>query len=149
MEVSGVDIISEDISIPWYENGAIINEVNFSPQLGSDDFSKNTISAFLNLIIKNNGKIPITVIIGKEEASKKALSLQKSIPNSDISNNSNDEIISFLMDQELKHLIIKVQKDELPSNYIIDSIDELIIIENDKNYFSKQLIDFYKRKILK
>lgn len=148
MEVSGVDIISEDISIPWYENGAIINEVNFSPQLGSDEFSKNTIPLFLNSIIKNNGRIPITVIIGKEETLRKALLLQKSIPGSDISNNSNDEIISFLMDQHLKHLIIIVEKDELPSNYIVDKIDELIIIEKDINFFSKQLIDFYKGKIL-
>ena len=31
---SGIDLISTDASIPWYENGAIICEVNAQPQIG-------------------------------------------------------------------------------------------------------------------
>jgi cyanophycin synthetase len=34
LEVAGVDMISTDISVPWTENGAAINEVNGGPLLG-------------------------------------------------------------------------------------------------------------------
>jgi acyl-coenzyme A synthetase/AMP-(fatty) acid ligase/D-alanine-D-alanine ligase-like ATP-grasp enzyme len=35
LHVAGIDIISPDIARPWHENGAVINEVNFSPLLGA------------------------------------------------------------------------------------------------------------------
>ena len=35
LEVLGIDILSEDLSQPWYSNGAVICEVNAQPQLGA------------------------------------------------------------------------------------------------------------------
>ncbi len=159
MEVAGVDIISEDISIPWYENGAIINEVNFSPQLGRDEFTKDKIPIYLNSIIKNNGRIPIWIVLGKEKALKKALQLQKKISNSFVtsdkstysstntqlyysSNDLNKRINSLFLDKEVEHIIVVIQKDEQIEALKIDKIDELIIIEEDKNYFTKKNITF-------
>lgn len=59
LHVAGVDIISPDISKPWHENGAIINEVNFAPLLGGGDISRSYIPKFFSKFFQDNGKIPI------------------------------------------------------------------------------------------
>jgi cyanophycin synthetase len=37
--ISGVDIVSTDIRVPWHQNGEIINEVNYAPLLGGSEIS--------------------------------------------------------------------------------------------------------------
>ncbi len=59
----GVDIISGDISKPWYTNGAIINEVNFKPSIGSMVAKKN-MPKLLQQIIPGNGRIGIEAFVG-------------------------------------------------------------------------------------
>lgn len=59
LHVAGIDMISPDIAKPWYENGAIINEVNFSPLFGGGKISRSHISEFFANFIEGNGKIPI------------------------------------------------------------------------------------------
>lgn len=61
LNVAGIDIITEDISTPWYENGAIINEINFSPLFGGGDISRRKIPIFFQDFIQGNGKIPIEI----------------------------------------------------------------------------------------
>jgi cyanophycin synthetase len=75
LSIAGIDIISNDITKPWYENGAIINEVNFSPLL-SGTTSEGLIESILEEVIPNKGKIPIEVFIGDEFAWEKAKELQ-------------------------------------------------------------------------
>lgn len=60
LAIVGIDMISQDISKPWYENQAVINEVNFSPSLGSAAISKSYLPQFFNQFITANGNIPIT-----------------------------------------------------------------------------------------
>lgn len=60
----GVDIISSDITVPWYKNNAIINEINASPSFGGSQISKKYIADFLDLYISGNGRIPVEVIVG-------------------------------------------------------------------------------------
>lgn len=67
LEVAGVDIISQDITQAWYTNDAVINEVNYAPLLGGGEISRNHIQEFLSRILKDNGKIPITIFIGADE----------------------------------------------------------------------------------
>lgn len=62
LEVSGVDIITEDISIPWHQSEAIINEVNFLPSLGQSDASLEYIPQYLANIIEDKGRIPVELI---------------------------------------------------------------------------------------
>ena len=59
LHVAGVDIITPDISVPWYENGAIINEVNCSPLFGGGEISRRYIPPFIQSFIEGDGKIPI------------------------------------------------------------------------------------------
>lgn len=61
---AGIDIISSDITVPWYQNNAIINEINIAPSFGSSQISKSYIADFLDLYINGNGRIPVEVIVG-------------------------------------------------------------------------------------
>lgn len=66
LNIAGIDIISPDIAIPWYENGAIINEVNLSPLFGGGDISRRHIPVFLRQFIQGDGKIPIELFEGEQ-----------------------------------------------------------------------------------
>lgn len=68
LNVCGVDIITNDISKPWHSNGAIINEVNYSPLLGGADISRSYIATYLARFIDGNGKIPINIFTSGEKA---------------------------------------------------------------------------------
>jgi cyanophycin synthetase len=68
LDVAGVDIISPDITRPWHENGAIINEVNFAPLLGGHDISRSHIARYLRDLVEEDGRIPVEVFVGGAEA---------------------------------------------------------------------------------
>jgi len=72
LHVAGIDIISPDIARPWHENGAVINEVNFSPLLGGGDISKRHIPLFLDDFMEAQGRIPVEVFVGEAAAWKAA-----------------------------------------------------------------------------
>jgi cyanophycin synthetase len=62
LHTAGVDMISADITQPWYENGAIINEVNFAPLLGGAEISRSYLPAFFAQLIHGDGRIPIEYV---------------------------------------------------------------------------------------
>lgn len=66
LDIAGVDIISPDITRPWHENGAIINEVNSSPLLGASQSSLDSLPALMARIVPGDGRIPIEVISGAD-----------------------------------------------------------------------------------
>src|SRR5690606_29296845 len=43
LHTAGIDIISTEIALPWHQNGAVINKVNFSPLLGGGEISRRHI----------------------------------------------------------------------------------------------------------
>lgn len=59
LEVAGIDIISQDISRAWWENGAVINEINFSPLLGGGEISRRHLREYLTRVLPGGGRIPI------------------------------------------------------------------------------------------
>lgn len=79
LDVAGVDIISPDISRPWYENGAIINEVNFAPLLGGAEISRRQLGDYLRRIVKGSGRIPVEVFVGGAAAWQAALVRQEAL----------------------------------------------------------------------
>jgi D-alanine-D-alanine ligase-like ATP-grasp enzyme len=68
LEVAGVDIISADISLPWYANDAIINEVNYAPLLGGGDISRTYLNEYLDRLLVDGGRIPVEVFLGGSAA---------------------------------------------------------------------------------
>ena len=70
LHVAGIDIITPDIAVPWYENGAIINEVNFAPLFGGGEISRRYIPVFLKDFIDGNGRIPVEVFEGDDAVNR-------------------------------------------------------------------------------
>jgi cyanophycin synthetase len=61
--VCGLDLMSIDISKPWFENGAVINEVNFKPFFGGD-LKNDRGHPYLESMLPKQGRIPIHAILG-------------------------------------------------------------------------------------
>ena len=73
LSVAGVDVISSDITQPWHQNGAIINEVNHAPLLGGGEISRKYIPEFLRGLVQGDGRIPVEVFVGGASAWQEAL----------------------------------------------------------------------------
>ncbi len=63
LSVAGVDLMTLDIARPWYENQAVINEVNFKPYL-SGDLRKDMLHPYVHAMVSEDGRIPIHAVIG-------------------------------------------------------------------------------------
>ena len=68
LAMAGVDLITTDISVPWFANGAIINEINYAPLLGGAEISRSYLPAFFSAFIDGDGKIPIEVFVTEADA---------------------------------------------------------------------------------
>jgi acyl-coenzyme A synthetase/AMP-(fatty) acid ligase/D-alanine-D-alanine ligase-like ATP-grasp enzyme len=79
LEVAGVDIISPDISRPWFANGAIINEVNFAPLLGGSEVSRRWLGGYLERLLEGDGRIPVEVVLGGDGAWPVALDRRRAL----------------------------------------------------------------------
>ena len=146
---AGVDLISSDIARPWFENGAIINEVNYSPLI-TDRSQRNIVSHLLHAWLPHGGKIPIEVFVGDDAALSQAKKVQSNYakkgiqcwltnhitslnPKGEIcplaANNLFSKVSALLFDKSVEALLIVIQNDALlqtglPVPYI-DSIHDM------------------------
>ncbi len=67
LSIAGIDIISDDISRPWHENGAMLNEVNYSSLLPNRQ-SAHVLPGLLRKFFPADGRIPVEAVIGGDEA---------------------------------------------------------------------------------
>lgn len=63
LDMAGVDLISNDVSVPWHANAAIVNEVNASPTLGGSQMSLDAMPALLARLMPDDGRVPIDVFV--------------------------------------------------------------------------------------
>ena len=77
LDIAGVDIISPDITRPWHENAAVINEVNPAPLLGAGQSSLDTLPALLARLVAGSGRIPVEAVVGADGAVVSARARQK------------------------------------------------------------------------
>jgi len=77
LDIAGIDIISPDITRPWHENGAAINEVNLAPLLGASQSSLDTLHALMGRLMGGDGRIPVGVVVGARNAAIRARALQQ------------------------------------------------------------------------
>lgn len=79
LAVAGVDILSPDIARPWHENGAVINEVNFAPQLGGGEISRRHVPEYLARFVRGDGRIPVEAVVGEDPGMAQARARQRAL----------------------------------------------------------------------
>lgn len=155
LNIAGVDLISEDISKPWWENGAVINEINYAPFLGQlFDYQKAGVKQILKELFPKGGRIPIEIYIGDIEALHAALQRQEELKlintrcfvtshtnTYDVegelrlnleSSNLFDRCRALLLNKNVDFLIMVIHTDELFFKGLpVDSINKIEII-NDR-----------------
>ena len=147
LEIAGIDIIITDIKKPWHETGAIINEVNIAPVLGWSEISKGYISTFIKNIMDGDGRIPISVVIGGDEAMDSAIKEQNTLikqrvacfltsHNITMSESTKEMILPFkglykrcialLLNPQVEAIVLVIQTDEFLYNGLpIDGISQI------------------------
>ena len=81
LTVCGLDLMSIDITRPWHENGAVINEVNFKPFFGGD-LKNDKAHSYLQSMLKHKGRIPRHVILGNGDLWPNARRIAESLAKS-------------------------------------------------------------------
>lgn len=64
--------------MPWCENGAILNEVNFAPLFGGAEISRAHLPVFLRAFIDGDGRIPVERLAGSQ-ADRRAAARQEAL----------------------------------------------------------------------
>ena len=154
LNVVGVDIITTDISKPWYETGAIINEINYAPMIGRSEPSRKYLHTYLDRLIGGNGRIIIEVFIGSDEKTmRKAKNCHKFLlkegkkcywttddltldPSSKEvhfpSNRIADRTQALLLNANVESLILLIKNDELLHSFIpFDKVSKITVVSND------------------
>ena len=78
LSVVGVDLMSEDITRPWHETGAVINELNFTPYMGNSQ-ENDDVRPFLQPLIQGDGRIPLHVVMGSGDLWSKGRSVSQAL----------------------------------------------------------------------
>ena len=155
LDSAGVDIITEDISKPWYESGAIINEVNYASLLGGRDRVQGTnyTGDFVSMLPVGNGRIPVIVYVGGEAAMVQAKIRQQelkidgvrcAVTSAGESCGPDGEplrlavvglaarLVALLSQRDVDALCVVVQSDEIMrGGFPVDRFDELIRVDGD------------------
>ncbi|MEZ5735866.1 MAG: AMP-binding protein [Novosphingobium sp.] len=166
LDVAGVDIISPDISRPWHDNGAIVNEVNFGPLLGGGEISRRYIPEYLDRLLDGDGRIPVEVFVGGDAAWQAAQArwqeLRSAGPGVYLSNatqtldGDGSEVPmplsglyhrtrALVLSRQVHALVLAVQSDELlysglPLEWVdsVTEVDRMLVSARDA---SKRLLD--------
>lgn len=150
---AGVDVISSDISRPWFDNGAVVNEMNFAPQFGATLAARSRMAHFLDRLLSGDGRIAIEVFIGADAALCAARSRQRELAAGGLPHHLTthdrswagdaselhldasglfDRCLALLMDREVQGLILVVQNDELlRSGLPVDRVDRVHVDDAD------------------
>lgn len=72
LDIAGVDLMTEDATVPWHANGALINEVNPAPLLGGGPNSRGKFPMLFNWMFPQGSRIPVHAILGAQGAWKRA-----------------------------------------------------------------------------
>lgn len=133
LAIAGVDIITEDISRPWHENGAILNEVNFSSLLPGR-LSASVLPVLLRKFFTADGRIPVDLVMGGAQATEEGLRRRAAHAQAGLrccmagherviaadghempvaANGLFGRALALLLDAEVDALVLVVQTDEL------------------------------------
>ena len=149
---AGVDIISSDISRPWHENGAIINEINYAPYFGGNEIARSLIPVYLEALMNGDGRIPIEIVVDSDPAAREGRSRQAAfmekgngcfLTTHNVTVTPSGEELAFpfeslfnratalLTNKRVEALILVVQTDEfLKTGLPVDDFDRLTLVDD-------------------
>jgi cyanophycin synthetase len=154
---AGVDIITSDISKPWLETGAIINEVNFAPLLGGAAISRSYLPKFLDGYV-GSPCIPVQVFVGGEGALKAARSywqarVQAGVatyvtshaqcigPNGPIPmplQGTYERTRALILNRDVEELVVLIQNDEfLLTGLPLEAVSKVTVVDNELSITSE------------
>lgn len=80
LQTAGVDLMTTDITRPWWETGAALNEINFAPALGEKlDYQRASLNKLLDTAFPIGGRIPVEVFVGGGAARRRARERQETL----------------------------------------------------------------------
>lgn len=148
---AGIDLISEDITVPWYRNGAIINEVNYSPLLTDEAIAASYLPKMIGGAVKGDGRIPIEVFIGGAQAFEQGRKRQRELVGKGVQCvlTSHDRTLEpsgqervfsvqslfercrmLLMDRGVDGMVMVIQQDELVATGLpVDRIGGITLVD--------------------
>lgn len=139
LDMAGVDIISEDIGTPWHLNGAIVNEVNYSPLLGGGEISRSYLPAFLTRLLKGNGRIPVEVFAGGPDGWKAAASRWESLRREGVAAWISDSSRTFGESGEEVPMLLRGLHARTRALLMSASVGALILVVNDDEFLDTGL----------
>lgn len=155
LSICGVDLMTTDASVPWYENGAKLNELNFLPSVGYVREHTNKMTKILiPAVFPEQGRIPVRLLVGGKAAMDAAMTDQAAMrkdgsrchvvshdlhlgpdgqPLVDAINNHSlfRRARAALMNPQVDALIMVAQNDEfLLSGLPVDQLDKFQIVDD-------------------
>jgi len=133
LALAGIDIISDDISRPWHENGAILNEVNYSSLLPARH-APQVLPVLVRKFFAGDGRIPVEMVVGGPAALAEGARIRSGYAQRGLRCHlaSHDRVvaadgapvvlgahglfgraIALLLDSQVDALVLVVQSDEL------------------------------------
>lgn len=156
LDIAGVDLICEDISISWKKSKSVICEINGQPQI-----AKHLPAFLLNKIVKNKGRIPVIAFYGQINNLDRFRGLMKDyFPNYGWA--SFDELnmptisscriikktlyqnaMTLILDPSVECILLNIQLNLSPIELPVDHIDALFIgaYEEEKSEYSISVLN--------
>lgn len=173
LATAGVDIILEDVACSWTEQSCIINEINSSPMIGASQASLEGLPKLIELMLPNQGRIPIAVFVGGADALKSAKDYQLTKCRDGISayltshqltldssqrtkpmtfHSLSKRVTALLQSQPVELLAVVVQTDEiLTEKWPVDRIDYLEVMDDfceSDEVLNSAVTDFLKAQLV-
>ena len=76
LNAAGVDMMSTDLTRPWHENGAIVNEVNYNPAFTTSKREAHA-ARLIPALMESDGRIPVHMVTGAGNLLDTAQELKK------------------------------------------------------------------------
>jgi len=138
--IIGVDIITTDITKPWYETGAIINEVNLAPYFALGENSQDKLETFFDKFIEEDGRIPIDVFIGNTKTTlSKAKAKQKAYQKSGLKCYLTTHTKTYDNKNNLFHLASRYLIQRVQALLLNSEVDAIIIVVNNDEFLHTKL----------
>lgn len=151
LKVAGVDLMTSDIARPWYENGAIINEMNFRPALAIGGREVDA-SILGEALVRGTGRIPVHLITGSGDLATAARRVQARLAQSGrgchwtsaaatfgpdgnevyITGSSLFErALALSLRPDVREIVIAGRPDEFRDGLAVDRLETALVVEPD------------------